>query len=384
MRHGQAVGLLSQAILRERHNKAVNAAQPAQNKPAKTFMLTLKSYNFYSKLCPKVLRKLPFWPLFLIFSACWLPSASFGFDLQGHRGARGLAPENTLAAFEQALRLGVTTLELDIGVTADGVVVVAHDPYLNPAFTRDSSGQWLASAKGPLINSLSLAELQSHDVGRINPASPYAATFNSQQARDGQVIPTLAAVFERVTALNAAHVRFNIETKLNPLQPTDTASAEVMTQAVLDVIRKAGMQKRVTLQSFDWRSLKLVQRIEPAIPTACLSSPSGNLPDARWTAGLRLADYGSVPELVMAAGCQIWSPQHSSLTQDQVIKAQQLGLHVMPWTVNAPADMQKLLEWRVDGIITDYPDRLRSVLQQRGMPLPAPVDTEKNAGSIKP
>lgn len=347
-------------------------------------MPTSKRYIFNSKLCPKVFRQLPVWSLFLIFSALWLPLASFGFDLQGHRGARGLAPENTLAAFEQALRLGVTTLELDIGVTADGVVVVAHDSYLNPAFTRDSTGQWLASAKGPLINSLSLAELQSHDVGRINPASPYAATFNSQQARDGQVIPTLAAVFERVTALKAANVRFNIETKLNPLQPTDTASAEVMTQAVLDVIRKAGMQKRVTLQSFDWRSLKLVQRIEPAIPTACLSSPAGSLPDARWTAGLRLADYGSVPELVMAAGCQIWSPQHSSLTQDQVIKAQQLGLQVMPWTVNSQADMQKLLEWAVDGIITDYPDRLRSVLQQRGMPLPAPVDTEKNAGSIKP
>lgn len=347
-------------------------------------MPTPKRYIFYSKLCPKVLRQLPVWSLFLIISAFGLSSASFGFDLQGHRGARGVAPENTLAAFEQALRLGVTTLELDIGVTADGVVVVAHDPYLNPAFTRDSSGQWLASAKGPLINSLSLAEVQSHDVGRINPTSPYAATFSSQQARDGQVIPTLAAVFARVTALKAANVRFNIETKLNPLQPTDTASAEVMTRALLDVIRKAGMQQRVTLQSFDWRSLKLAQRIEPALPTACLSSPSGNLLDPRWTAGLRLADYGSVPELVMAAGCKIWSPQYSSLTHDQVIKAQQLGLQVTPWTVNSPADMQKLLEWKVNGLITDYPDRLRSVLQQRGMPLPAPVDTDQNVGSSKP
>jgi len=350
-------------------------------------MPTLKRYTFYSKLCPKVLRQLPFWSLFLIFSAFWLPSASFGFDLQGHRGARGLAPENTLAAFEQALRLGVTTLELDIGVTADGVVVVAHDPYLNPAFTRDSTGQWLASAKGPLINSLSLAELQTHDVGRINPASPYAATFNSQQARDGQVIPTLAAVFERVTALNAVNVRFNIETKINPLEPDATASAEVMTRALLKVVRDYGMTKRVTIQSFDWRTLKLVQQLEPGMPTACLSIESANannLRDANWTAGLRLADHASVPKLVMATGCQIWSPHHSSLTQDQVIKAQQLGLQAMPWTVNSPADMQKLLEWRVDGIITDYPDRLRSVLQQRGMPLPAPLETERNVGSNKP
>src|SRR5215207_8645136 len=91
------------------------------------------------------------------------------FDLQGHRGARGLAPENTLAAFERALEIGVTTLELDIGLTSDGVVVIAHDPYLNPAFTRDTSGNWLAGSRGPLIKSLTLAQLQAYDVGRINP-----------------------------------------------------------------------------------------------------------------------------------------------------------------------------------------------------------------------
>ncbi len=347
-------------------------------------MPDLKRYHLNSKLYPQVGRQRPIWSLFLIFLAFWQPITSFGFDLQGHRGARGLAPENTLAAFEQALQLGVTTLELDIGVTADGVVVVAHDPYLNPAFTRDRSGQWLAAPKGPLIRSLSLAELQTYDVGRINPTSPYAATFNSQKARDGELIPTLAAVFERITALKATTVRFNIETKINPLQPSDTASAEVMTRAVLEVIQTAGMQKRVTLQSFDWRTLQLSRRIAPTIPTACLSSPSGNLLDARWTAGLSLADYANVPQLVLAAGCQIWSPLHSSLTQNQVLQAQQLGLQVIPWTVNAPADMQKLLDWKVDGIITDYPDRLRGVMQQRAMPLPEPVETPKNAASLKP
>jgi glycerophosphoryl diester phosphodiesterase len=322
------------------------------------------------------LRKKHIWSLILMFLAFWLPSAGFGFDLQGHRGARGLAPENTLAAFEQALRLGVTTLELDIGVTADGVVVITHDPYLNPAITRDSSGQWLAASKGPLINSLSLAQLQSYDVGRINPASTYAGQFSSQQPKDGQTIPTLEAVFELVTALKAVEVRFNIETKLNPLQPLDTVSAEVMTRALLDAVRKAGMQNRITLQSFDWRTLQLARKIEPAIPTACLSSP-GNLADPRWTAGLSLADHGSVPKLVVAAGCTIWSPNHSSLTQEQVTQAQQLGLKVLPWTVNTPADMQKLLDWQVDGLITDYPDRLRSLMRERGLPLPTPVDTQK-------
>ena len=140
----------------------------------------------------------------------------FAFDLQGHRGARGLAPENTLPAFERALDIGVTTLELDIGVTADGVVVIHHDPYLNPAITRDAGGQWLVGSKGPLIKTLTLAQLQAYDVGRINPETPYARTFDAQQARDGTRIPTLASLFDRVKALGANEVRFNIETKINP------------------------------------------------------------------------------------------------------------------------------------------------------------------------
>ncbi len=304
---------------------------------------------------------------------CCLPAGSFAFDLQGHRGARGLAPENTLAAFEQALKTGVTTLELDIGIAADGVVVISHDPWLNPAFTRDANGQWLQGSRGPLLRSLTFAQLQAYDVGRINPASSYASQFSSQQAVDGQRIPALSALFEMVKAAGANSMRFNIETKLNPLAPADTVSPEAMTQALLKVVREAGLTQRVTVQSFDWRSLKLVQQLEPSVNTACLGAQSATgdtLQSGVWTAGLKLADYAGVPQLVKAAGCTIWSPNAASLTQDLVKQAQALGLKVLPWTVNAPADMQKLLEWNVDGIITDYPDRLRTVMQQRGMPLP--------------
>ena len=314
--------------------------------------------------------------IFYAFLAFFVPTGSFAFDLQGHRGARGLAPENTLAAFATALKTGVNTLELDIGLTADDVVVVTHDPYLNPAITRDASGQWLAGSKGPLIRSLTLAQLQTHDVGRINPASAYVRQFGTQQAQDGQRIPTLAALFELVKAAGATAVRFNIETKINPLEPDATASPEVMTRALLKVVRDYGMTKRVTIQSFDWRSLKLVQQLEPGMPTACLSIQSANtdnLQGTSWTAGLRLADHASVPELVKAAACTIWSPNNGALTQALVKQAQALGLQVHPWTINEPTDMRRLLDWGVDGIITDYPDRLRAVLQQRGMALPAAV-----------
>ncbi|HYE39086.1 MAG TPA: glycerophosphodiester phosphodiesterase [Ramlibacter sp.] len=305
--------------------------------------------------------------LALVCAAALAPALAF--DLQGHRGARGLAPENTLPAFERALDLGVTTLELDVGVTADGVVVVHHDPALNPAITRDASGAWLAQ-RGPRLNALTFRQLQAYDVGRIDPASSYARTFSLQQPRDGTRIPSLAQVFDLVKA-RGAQVRLNIETKLSPEQPADTVTPEAMVDALLQAIAAAGVADRVTIQSFDWRSLQRVQQLAPAIPTAYLTSR--NVRDPAWTAGLRLADHGSVPRMVKAAGGAIWAPAGNTLDEGLVKEAQALGLEVVPWTVNEPSDMERLLGWGVDGLITDYPDRLRAVLQRRGLALPAPA-----------
>ncbi len=302
-------------------------------------------------------------------------SAVQAFDVQGHRGARGLAPENTLPAFEQALAIGVDTLELDIGLSADDVVVIGHDPVLNPAVVRDASGRWLPGP-GPAVRSLTLAQLQAYDVGRLDPQSAYGRGFATQQPRDGTRIPTLAALFQRVQALGAERVRFNIETKLSPLKPEETASPGQMVSALLRVLRETGMVSRVSIQSFDWRTLQLVQREEPRIPTVYLSiqtANNDNIRDGRWTAGFAIADHGSVPRMVKAAGGSTWSPNGGALTEALVKEAQGLGLKVVPWTINAPADMERFIAWGVDGLITDYPDRLREVMRQRQMPLPAPV-----------
>ena len=300
-----------------------------------------------------------------------LAVSSHAFDLQGHRGARGLAPENTLPGFERALALGVTTLELDIGVAADGTVVVAHDPYLNPLFTRDASGQWLAGPRGPLLRTLTFAQLLAYDVGRIKPDTPYAGTFSTQQPRDGTRIPSLAQVFDLVK-LRKASVRFNIETKISVGAPEDTVSAEAMTQALLATIRSAGMLQRVAIQSFDWRTLQLVQKLEPRVPTVYLTVQSANSDNVRdGNAGFRLADHGTPPRMVKAAGGAVWSPNGSSLTEALVKEGHSLGLQVIPWTINNPADMERFIGWGVDGIITDYPDRLREVMARRGLPLPA-------------
>ncbi|WP_076997436.1 glycerophosphodiester phosphodiesterase [Variovorax sp. KK3] len=312
----------------------------------------------------------------LLVAACSAvaPASPKGFDLQAHRGGRALAPENTLAAFDHAMDMGVTTLELDIGLTADGVVVISHDTVLNPDHTRDASGGFLR-AKGPAIRTLTLAELQRYDVGRIDPATSYGRQFARQQARDGERIPTLAALFDRVRARGATQVRFNIETKLDPALPGETASPEIMVRALLAEIDKSGMADRVTVQSFDWRTLALVGQWAPQLQRAYLTS-SRTLKDPRWTAGLRLEDFGSAPQLVRAAAGPtrrpvIWSPAFNDLTAAQVREAQTLGLPVLPWTVNQRADMARLMDWKVDGIITDDPVLLRELMRERGMALPA-------------
>src|SRR5262245_23335544 len=164
----------------------------------------------------------------------WSAGAS-AFDLQGHRGARGLAPENTLAAFALALDLGVTTLETDLAVTRDNVLVISHDPALNPDLVRDSDGRWI-KAPGPSIHSLTLAELKRYDIGRTDPAARYALQFPQQKAVDGERFPTIAELFALAKA-RGKPVRFNIETKIRPAQPGETVDPATFARLVVEAVR---------------------------------------------------------------------------------------------------------------------------------------------------
>jgi glycerophosphoryl diester phosphodiesterase len=308
-------------------------------------------------------------------------TAAHAFDLQGHRGARGLAPENTLEGFATALSIGVSTLELDVGLSKDGVVVVHHDIWLNPETTRGPDGVFLAQ-RGPALRALTLAELQRHDIGRLNPGTPYAGSLPEQRPIDGARIPTLAAVFDLAKRAKSERVRFNIETKMTPTAGADAANPETLATAVVQLVRDAGLAARVSVQSFDWRTLGAVRRLAPEIPRVCLTVERGandNIQRGRpgpspWTDGLDVDDFGgSTPRLVKAAGCTGWSPLYLDLTDAALNEAKALGLTVIPWTVNEPADMDRLIAAGVDGLITDYPDRLRTVMAARKLPLPPPV-----------
>jgi len=310
-----------------------------------------------------------------------LAGPALGFDLQGHRGARGLAPENTLEAFALALSIGVTTLELDLAMTKDGVLVVSHDRRLNPDHTRGPDGQFLEH-EGPAIRSLTLAEVKRYDVGRLKPGTAYAASLPAQRPIDGARIPALTELFDLVRRLGAEHVRFNIETKITPTSGAETPDPEAFAAAFAAAVRAAGMASRVSIQSFDWRTLVAMQRIAPEIERVCLTVEAINFDTIKrgeggpspWTAGLAIADFaGSVPRLVQAAGCAVWSPLYRNAKPAEIAAARALGLKVIPWTVNERADMERLIADGVDGLITDYPDRLRALMVEKNILLPPKV-----------
>lgn len=299
------------------------------------------------------------------------------FDAQGHRGARGLYPENSLPAFEGALAIGVTTLEMDVGMTRDGVLVVYHDRRLDAERTRNPDGTWLTAA--PLLFETAAADLAGFDIGRARPDSGVARRFPDQRGLDGVAIPRLADVIARAEALSAGQIRYNVEIKTAPEAPAETAAPEAIAEALVALIRDAGIAERATVQSFDWRGLRHVQEVAPEITTVYLTAERDWLDNVQrgrsgtspWTAGIDVDAYdGSIPAAIVAAGGRVWSPYYRDLRAADLAEAHRRGLKVVVWTVNDPADMASLIALGVDGIITDYPDRLRAVMAAEGLSLP--------------
>lgn len=306
-----------------------------------------------------------------------LAGPAMGFDLEAHRGGRALLPENTLPAFANALSIGVDTLELDVGVTADGEVVVSHERRLNPDLTRGPDGAYITPPGMPFVK-LRLDEVRTYDVGRIRPDSAYAKQFPDQRAIPGTHIPTLSELFALVRKSGNMRVRFNIETKIDPNHPDETLDPQAFVTRLLSLIEAEQFSERVMIQSFDWRTLLLVQQQAPKIPTVYLTLQRGSgqtvtLDKAtNWTAGFSPADHGgSLPRTIKAAGGAVWSPYFGDVTGALISEARGLGLRVVVWTVNKPDDMARMIELGVDGIISDRPDLLRQIVGEKGIALPA-------------
>ncbi|GAA4429069.1 glycerophosphodiester phosphodiesterase family protein [Georgenia halophila] len=309
------------------------------------------------------------------------------FDLQAHRGGTGLYTESTRESFANALELGVTTLELDTQVTEDGAVVVTHDRQINGDKCRDTAPAFAGDLEypyvGKYITDLTLAQVQTVECGyQPLPQHP------EQQIAPGPMLE-LGDVFDLVRYYRANQVTLNIETKVEAAAPEETAPREEFVRAVVDEVEAHKMERQVTIQSFDWGALELVGELNPRLPRVALTNYDflevGQPGASVWLGGLDADDFGG--DLVAMAeqlGVEAISPVHGFpqdgtvadddytpyVTAKMVDDAHAAGIEVIPWTVDDPDTMRRLIETGIDGLITDRPDRLRDVMDECDLRLP--------------
>lgn len=270
-------------------------------------------------------------------------------DIQGHRGARGLAPENSLPAFIIAADMGVTTLELDLVVSKDSQLVVSHEPFFAPEFCLDMDGNSI-----PRDSIINLYQLSNDEIKQFDCGSARNARF-PEQKRISTYKPLLSDVIDSVESYtknnNLAALRYNIELKTK--KETDSIfhpSPQVFSDLVYGLLKEKEMLDRITVQSFDFRTLQYFNRKYPEVEL-------GLLIENELTWKFNIDSLGFKPE--------IYSPYYRLLSQAKVRKIQRAGMKVVPWTVNDFFDINKVLSWQVDGIITDYPDRVLIITKKK-------------------
>jgi glycerophosphoryl diester phosphodiesterase len=317
------------------------------------------------------------------------------FDLQAHRGGLGLVVENTLPAYANAHELGVTTLELDVQITEDGRAVVTHDRDPSPSKCVDTAPAFPGDPEFPYvpnrtyIKDLTLAQVRTIDCGSLR-----LAQFPDQELHPGARMPLLSEVFDLVKRYRADDVTLNIETKVEAGAPEQTAPREQFVQVVAREVRRARMVDQVTIQSFDWGALMRMREVEPRLPIVALTNgqqflQAGQAGASPWLGGIDIDDFpGSLQQRFVAAadsfGADAVSPVHGDpqggtvndpgyvpfTTRELVRAAHRAHMEVVPWTVDDPATIEALIDVGVDGIITDLPDRVRTIMAEHGFRLP--------------
>jgi glycerophosphoryl diester phosphodiesterase len=311
------------------------------------------------------------------------------FDLEPHRGGIGLTTEHTLEGFEKAMELGVTTLELDVQITQDHQAVVTHDRKVPSQKCRDTGPATPGDPEypyvGDYVKDLTLAQVWTLDCGKP------LADFPAQEVIAGARMPLLRQVFALVNCHQDHRTWLNVETKVEAGAPQETAPREEFVQITADEIRHARLLNRVTIQSFDWGSLMRMREVEPRLPLVALTDGTflqvGQPGASPWLGGIDVDDFGgSYVRAADSFGADALSPVHGNpqngkvtdpgyvpyTTPEMVREAHERGMAVVPWTVDDPGTMASLIDAGVDGLITDYPDRLREVLAERGIRTPRP------------
>ena len=268
------------------------------------------------------------------------------FDLQGHRGAVGLFPENSIIGFIEIVKLGVTTLEMDVVITKDNKVLVSHEPWISNKKCIDIRGNDISDDISTTnIFLMTYDEIKNFDCGSLpNPNHP-------GQKKISAIKPLLREVISRVEEVSQSKIKYNIEIKsqIGSDQIFHPKFNEFVDLVVHD-IKSKNIEDRVTIQSFDFRVLKYLKNQYPSFKISMLVNESYDYSNI-------LDDLGFYPD--------IYSPNFKNLSYEIVKKIQEKKIQIIPWTVNSYDDITMILEWDVDGIISDYPDRVIYLLDEK-------------------
>lgn len=288
----------------------------------------------------------------------------------GHRGARGLLPENSMVGFQFALSTGIDLLEFDVLLTADDVPVITHDYKFNRSFVRGPDGKFL-QGELPHINSLRMEEVKGFDIGRLDGSTDYGRRFPDQAQMDGIRVPRLDELLHLVSQPKYANACLMLELKSDPDSALDPVARAGFVSLVCNEVRDAGLTDRTLLHSFDWTLLAECHRQALDMPLSFLTQLHDSKDDVGEVSSYHITpdlhqNGISVPDEVSKAGGALWCPHFSEITAHDLARARDLSLCVAVWTVNEPEDINAMIDLGVDAIVTDYPGRVQRLLSDHG------------------
>ena len=285
----------------------------------------------------------------------------------GHRGARGILPENSMVGFNFALSIGVDLLEFDVLLTRDNVPVITHNHELNSAAIRGPDGKFLNGAE-LRVGALGIDDIKGFDIGRLDGHTEYGRRFPEQAQMDGVRLPQLSELLQLVSQPQYQHVCLMVEIKSDP-DASDEKAREKLVSVVASEIRQAGLTNRTLLHSFDWMLLAECKRQATDMPVSFLTQSKHHADDIGEEAALHLTpnlSTLSIPDEVKKAGGALWCPHFRDISKEQLLRAKDLDLCVAVWTVNEADDIDAMIDLHVDAIVTDYPGRVQRQLSDRG------------------
>jgi glycerophosphoryl diester phosphodiesterase len=295
-------------------------------------------------------------------------SKSNHIKIYGHRGARGDLPENTLESFKYLFENNIHAYETDILISKDFIPVITHDFRLDPSYTKDINDNWIEDENIKIID-LTYDQILQFDVGTLNKLSKYGRKFINQKSLQNQKIPKLSELLKLTSDNIVEDLLINLEIKSTPIEKNLTPEPDEMVKIIIDEVSRSNLEDRIIYSSFDWRVLREIKERDSKIPRAYLTSGArGKIYDkSPWLDFTPLHNGVELPELIKALGGSAWHPNYKDVNKEIVQISHDKGLPVNVWTVNRESDMLRMIDYGVDGIMTDYPLKLKELCERKNI-----------------